>query len=177
MSKFVKLLIIIIIGLLIWRLIYIKISDDTNDVIVDNSYDTNIENQYGYAYWTPHGGFWQDIYFSTLSECEQSLYDRLQIGGKTNTEKCYQVKIIDAWCIDDIKTHKQRVTDSEPYKVYDITKTICTMTKEQCMALKKYQNKKISTRACFKTKVFNRESETLYLTPQNEIDEIINGTN
>ena len=46
--------------------IYIKISDDTNDVIVDNSYDTNIENQYGYAYWTPHGGFWQDIYFSTL---------------------------------------------------------------------------------------------------------------
>lgn len=51
------------------------------------------------------------------------------------------------------------------------------LTKEQCMALKKYQNKKISTRACFKTKVFNRESETLYLTPQNEIDEIINGTN
>ncbi|MBR3930426.1 MAG: hypothetical protein IKJ62_02490 [Alphaproteobacteria bacterium] len=130
---------------------------------------TEIQNQYCFAMWLPHGGMWQDMCFDTVDECNHVLSD---VPNRKNTDTCYRPEIVPGWCVDDILTGQTRFYDSPRDVEYQIMRTVCTRTESACHAIQKYQAPS-SQSQCRKQMVFAHQSEFSHITSESEIIEII----
>lgn len=124
-------------------------------------------NEYCFAYWTPHGGFWQDECYSDKKTCKEAFVESKSIGRRHNTEKCYKHEQVTAYCITNVKSGKfmQDYDDKE----YEVLVNVCTEKLDECRKYEKY-----SSAFCHKvTDVNTRESEGLYLNSKHDLEDII----
>jgi hypothetical protein len=146
------------------------------EVSAQEMYDELFKDKFCFAYWAPHGMFWQDICTDTMQECEAYLQERIEVVGESgvNTTKCYTPYLTDAWCISDIKAGYKRYYDDFDENSYDDELTmVCTQTQEKCQELKQYQ-KKGEESDCEKLTVLSHHTEGgYYLWPDKEVESLI----
>lgn len=128
-------------------------------------------DKYCYAFFAPHGGYWQDVCFATRDECDQEL--SVQAEFRTlNTRRCYGYKTTDAYCVSGVLTGGVRYDDYDGTKIPERT-TVCTIKLSTCNEMRKYLAPGYEQNKCQLHNVPTRESEGLYLTPTSKIETII----
>ena len=130
------------------------------------------QDQYCFSSWAPHGGLWNIACYDTLAECSESLSADKNVGVRVNTDECYHPEMVSAWCVRGIQLGVRRPYDFDDGE-YDVLKTVCTHTYEQCNQMRQYQHPKFQKYECLGQMVMTRPWEMSYLTTEQEINEII----
>ena len=127
-------------------------------------------DKYCYAFFTPHGGFWQDVCYETRTECNRDLRSDRKFRT-VNTAHCYVYETTDAYCLDGVSTGRFRYDDADGTKIPEYA-TICTREFSACDAMRQYLGAGHRDNRCYLSVVPTRESEIPYLTPRSRIREI-----
>ena len=127
--------------------------------------------QYCFAFWAPHGGYWQDSCYDDRKECADDLAERMEMGSRLNTKSCYRLKMTRAYCIEAVLTGKMRSYDFEDGE-YEETTRVCTITREECLKFVQYSLTD-ADEPCQPETVSTREAEGFYLSTKAELDGII----
>lgn len=130
--------------------------------------------QYCFAFWAPHGGYWQDNCYDSRAECNKNLAQRIEISPNVNTKSCYRLERIEAYCLGGVLTGHTRHDDFDNTP-YEVKTEICTRTEKQCQEFIKYRDPGLAGKhiGCEKTIVATREGEGSYLSSRAELDSII----
>ena len=136
--------------------------------------DDDAGPRYCFAFWAPHGGFWQDVCYDSMRQCRAGLAARLAVSDDVNTKSCYRLEYTVAYCIGDVLTGRTRQDDAY-HREYEIMTEICTRTERQCIKFAKYRDaahaadRPVCERAIVKT----GQGEGRYLSTRAQLDEIV----
>ena len=123
---------------------------------------------YCFAFWAPHGRFWQDQCYDSKKDCATALAERKDMGLRLNTDKCYRGEFTDAYCVGAVDTGRIFHTDDDAYVPW--LTTVCAKKLSDCQKYEKYTT---DNSHCEKEKnIKTREGEGLYITPAAELEKI-----
>lgn len=143
-------------------------NEDFSGMMKDYFYN-NVDGKYCFSHYAPHGDLWNLYCYDTKKLCQSELDSEIADTMIVDAKKCYQVHLVDAWCMSSVKTGLYRYYDDNTYG--EILAYVCTKTKAQCESLKEFRFNKQSE--CVKQVVLSNKNVLLYMWSDDEVKNLI----